>query len=90
MGHEERQKRYREEYLKSKHWQGTRKAKLKIDPKCESCGEVEQLEVHHKHYRSLYHETRDDLETLCSLCHRRRHGIDPLDNDTLKKMIKGM
>lgn len=40
---------------------------------CEKCGGFElakNLQLHHKHYRTLKHETMEDVELLCSKCHK--------------------
>ena len=39
--------------------------------RCERCGHVSAyLELHHKHYHSLGIEQPEDVELLCSKCHR--------------------
>lgn len=64
------------DYLKSKEW-----SDIKVDlylsrgKKCERCGSSKFLHVHHKHYRNIFKEEPQDLEILCSSCHRREHGI---------------
>jgi 5-methylcytosine-specific restriction protein A len=45
------------------------------DWRCQSCGAMSNLEVHHQEFRS--HSRRDsdeNLITLCSECHARVHG----------------
>lgn len=45
------------------------------DWRCQSCGVMASLEVHHQEFRS--HSGADSLEnliTLCSACHARVHG----------------
>ena len=43
--------------------------------RCQSCGAISNLEVHHKEFRS---HTGDDSElnliTLCTFCHAEAHG----------------
>jgi len=42
--------------------------------RCQSCGSVKQLEVHHQQYRSHAGEdVEDNLITLCRKCHRSEH-----------------
>ena len=65
---------YKDKYLRSRHWELTRTEKLRsARGLCEGCGE-RATEVHHKHYKSLGAESMNDLESLCSACHRKRHG----------------
>ena len=43
--------------------------------RCQSCGTMENLEVHHKKFRSHSgHDTEENLLTLCSTCHACVHG----------------
>jgi len=35
-----------------------------------------RLSVHHKNYRCLYNETRDDVMTLCTTCHDLMHALE--------------
>ncbi len=35
-----------------------------------------RLSVHHKNYRCLNHETRDDVLTLCTTCHDLFHSLE--------------
>lgn len=45
------------------------------DWRCQSCGAMSNLEVHHQEFRShLGADSEDNLITLCSACHRRVHG----------------
>lgn len=39
--------------------------------KCERCEATKNLEVHHKHYETLFKEAPEDLEVLCIPCHAR-------------------
>lgn len=42
--------------------------------KCQACGSLRQLQVHHKQFRSRSGEDQDDnLITLCASCHERIH-----------------
>ena len=44
--------------------------------RCQSCGAISNLEVHHKELRS---QSGDDAEpnliTLCTACHANAHGV---------------
>jgi len=39
-----------------------------------------RLSVHHKNYRHLYKETRNDVLTLCSTCHDLFHALEKASN----------
>jgi len=44
--------------------------------KCQCCGTMSNLEVHHREFRSHSGaDSEDNLITLCSGCHRRIHGL---------------
>lgn len=62
------------DYLKTAYWQKVREAKFaQVGRKCQVCGCVESLEVHHRHYkhrgRELHH-----LGCLMVLC-RKHHQM---------------
>jgi hypothetical protein len=62
------------EYLKSEHWQETRKAALKrADYRCQVCNGTKRLEVHHRTYERLWMENDADLTVLCDECHGLFH-----------------
>jgi len=43
--------------------------------RCQSCGTMSNLEVHHKQFRSRSgHDSEENLITLCSACHASMHG----------------
>ena len=51
-------------------WRSKRRFAIKAAKyKCQRCGGIEKLEVHHKDYDSLYHERLKDVEVLCLSCH---------------------
>jgi 5-methylcytosine-specific restriction endonuclease McrA len=42
--------------------------------RCQSCGAMSNLEVHHKEFRSHSgHDSNENLITLCSVCHASVH-----------------
>ena len=44
--------------------------------RCQLCGTLSNLEVHHKQFRSHSgHDSEDNLITLCSPCHSSVHGL---------------
>lgn len=52
----------------------TRRAVLqRAKGRCESCGELATLELHHGHYETEGRETPEDLVALCRACHKQRH-----------------
>ena len=43
--------------------------------RCQKCGSLENLQVHHKIKRSqLGNDSLDNLVTLCAYCHMGEHG----------------
>ena len=44
--------------------------------RCQSCGSMSNLEVHHTEFRSHGGaDSADNLITLCRRCHRGAHGL---------------
>lgn len=41
--------------------------------KCMKCGNPNELNVHHKHYKTLGNEDIGDLIVLCKRCHNDEH-----------------
>lgn len=81
-----RQQEY-EEYIRSDAWKKKRLQRLEFDKhECQTCCSKENLQVHHKHYRTFRNENMNDLITLCSECHdaittvfrRRRYDLQEL------------
>ena len=63
-------------YLKSEHWQDTRKKALRNGHyRCAICGSKNHLQVHHLTYKNIYHEKDGDLKVLCKSCHSREHML---------------
>lgn len=61
-------------YLKSAEWKIIRDKIIERDNgMCLYCKTKPAQEVHHKHYRTIYKENIDDLESVCSDCHRSIH-----------------
>jgi len=57
-------------YLHTKGWSGRRQpALLRAAGKCERCRNFAPLQVHHKHYNTLFCERATDIEALCATCH---------------------
>ena len=44
--------------------------------RCQSCGRMSNLEVHHQHFRSrLGDDSEANLITLCAICHAGAHRV---------------
>jgi 5-methylcytosine-specific restriction endonuclease McrA len=42
--------------------------------RCQSCGAMSNLEVHHKEFRSHSgHDSEENLITMCTACHAAAH-----------------
>ena len=65
-------------YLKTKHWQETRKLFWKSGYKkqCYCCGkEGILLDLHHKTYKSIGREKLTHLALVCRSCHTKIHAL---------------
>lgn len=73
------------EYLASPAWAKKRRKALKhYGHRCTVCGSRLKLEVHHRHYRTLYRESVADLDVLCHDCHQNTHeGLKGYVRDSL-------
>jgi hypothetical protein len=61
-------------YLQSDAWrQRRRDAIQRADGRCQVCNGSGPLEVHHRTYERLGHESPGDLTVLCRACHARFH-----------------
>jgi 5-methylcytosine-specific restriction endonuclease McrA len=63
-------------YLKSSEWQKKRQDAFRIHGrKCKKCPSIRNIEINHRHYRTVFNEDpATDLEVLCHYCHRLHHG----------------
>lgn len=63
-----------EAHLRSPHWRSLRAAAIEeARSRCQRCDNwAPDLQLHHKHYRTLGHETLKDVELLCPPCHEER------------------
>ena len=66
---------YYDVYLKSNHWRNFRNYLHLETKKCELCGILTTLNVHHNNYQCLFKETEDDVHILCSCCHIKLHKL---------------
>lgn len=76
-----KRKYYREEYLKSDHWNKLRALMIEKYPNCAVCGQTAS-DVHHVKYRNLYDVEESDLRTVCRVCHTKIHRV--LDSGKLR------
>lgn len=64
-------------YLKSPQWaRKRRKVRQHYGNRCTVCGSTHNLQVHHRHYRTLFREAMTDLDLLCCGCHQNHHETD--------------
>ena len=63
--------------LNEESYQNLRKEILRRDCwRCQLCGSMTNLEVHHQEFRSLSgQDVEQNLITLCSACHSRVHEV---------------
>jgi 5-methylcytosine-specific restriction endonuclease McrA len=59
-------------YLKSDEWKQLRAHLIaRAHHLCERChAHARILQLHHRHYRNIYHEQPEDIEVLCKKCHK--------------------
>ncbi len=69
-----------DEFLQDPRWLAFRQFVFAVrGHKCENCGSVERLQVHHVGYkRGLlpWEYTCNDVKVLCRACHSRVHGLE--------------
>lgn len=81
-------KEYRK-YLKSGKWRQKRQRKFEeVGARCEECGSLRNLQIHHVTYVRVGDELLSDLKVLCSSCHREAHGINAIDVSSEPKHCK--
>ena len=78
IGHHSEGKMNKQEYklyLQSPHWLKLRHIYIFDEPdvKCNKCGSVEDLNLHHLNYDNFWNEKPSDLSVLCELCHYYTH-----------------
>ena len=71
-----------ENYLKSEHWKSFKDSvyKSKRRRKCRICGNIKDLNIHHKKYTRfgesvLFNETKGTIMVLCKDCHSLWHKL---------------
>jgi 5-methylcytosine-specific restriction endonuclease McrA len=61
-------------YYHSAHWkQIAAEKRRRAGYKCEICRVHSRLDVHHRHYKTLGHESMGDLLAVCRECHKYIH-----------------
>jgi 5-methylcytosine-specific restriction endonuclease McrA len=62
------------DYLNSPEWAVVRRIAMAFfKHKCQLCGSVDGLQVHHKDYSHRGYETLEDVVVLCAECHKKYH-----------------
>ena len=57
-------------YIRSPEWKAKREKAFQIlGRKCQRCGNIKKLEVHHLNYDNLFNESVSDVEIVCNNCH---------------------
>jgi len=61
-------------YLQSEHWISFKK-NLKVLRffSCEICNSTKKINIHHRSYERMYNENTNDVDILCSECHKNLH-----------------
>lgn len=74
---------YRNNYLRSDHWQNLRLQRLvKSKCRCALCGKEDiSNDVHHVNYRNLKDVRISDLRVLCRKCHDQVHEVMTMEDD---------
>jgi len=90
-----RQKQFKSyaQYMASKEWRIKRQEAIRTHlERCDVCGAKESLRVSHRHFKTLYKETPQDLDVLCPDCHDNKYEgkhasvYDPMTAEYLSRM----
>lgn len=66
-----------QDYLNSYLWKEKRDWIIEVlGDRCSVCGSRKNLHVHHKTYDSVGNEGQEDVEVLCSECHKKEGKHD--------------
>ena len=64
-----------QEYLHTDLWKSRRMQAIRdAKYRCEQCGSMVRLQVHHKVYSNLGNEKPEELQVLCEECHHKYHN----------------
>ncbi len=78
-----------EKYIQSPEWRiRADMAKYRAGFLCQSCGKTSDLQAHHRTYERLGHELPDDIEVLCSECHKARHGKLLYEHKPIERLLR--
>lgn len=85
----DRQREYREVYLRSDHWRRVREFALEdAENRCAVCNSGFSLDVHHRTYERLGNERPRDVLVLCRTCHDIFHRNGRLIGSTPRPQPK--
>jgi 5-methylcytosine-specific restriction endonuclease McrA len=63
-------------HIGSRRWNEIRQRILaRCAGRCESCGAMRPLQIHHLNYDRVGYERDSDLAGLCGFCHAKQHNI---------------
>lgn len=69
------------DYLLGAHWKDQRlQALAAARNRCQICNSPSDLQVHHRTYERVGHESTGDLTVLCGRCHRAFHGQSQVEH----------
>jgi hypothetical protein len=72
------------EYMNTQQWKELKLSRLKIaQNKCECCGSIHSLQLHHITYIRLTQEHINDVAILCKSCHTKLHNLLGYDRATI-------
>lgn len=74
-------------YFQTSQWKETIKRIKKRDKRCQGCGWVAFLDVHHKTYKHFRREFDDELVLVCRGCHDAIHKKHKRYNDSLRHSL---
>ena len=78
------------EQLKDRRWLAFREKVLKMKGnKCEQCGSIDGLQVHHKRYiygKYAWEYKTKDVMVLCAECHKRKHSLEIERREMIRMM----
>jgi 5-methylcytosine-specific restriction endonuclease McrA len=60
------------DYIQSNEWKALCSSIKRV---CVVCGSTQKIQIHHKSYKRLGHESKKDLAALCERCHMEAHDL---------------
>jgi hypothetical protein len=64
-----------DEHPNKAHWIELTQKFIDINPNCNRCGASKKLQLHHWTYENWGNESQDEVELLCSICHKQIHDL---------------